>query len=96
MIISPSFSYDLSAGARSTPLFSLEFGDVITKTGHCYSIGIPQGVKDVTITAIGRDGQTVTCLFLYRIASLHPPGIISFKPVDLLEIGVNQLLGSCS
>jgi len=25
-----------------------------------HSIGIPQGMKDVTITAIGRDGQTVS------------------------------------
>ncbi len=26
-----------------------------------YSIRIPQGMKDVTITAIGRDGQIVSC-----------------------------------
>lgn len=29
--------------------------------GTLHSIGIPQGMKDVTITAIGRDGQTVSC-----------------------------------
>jgi len=28
--------------------------------GTFHSIGIPQGMKDVTITAIGRDGQTVS------------------------------------
>jgi hypothetical protein len=26
-----------------------------------HSIGIPLGMKDVTITAMGRDGQTVSC-----------------------------------
>jgi len=29
--------------------------------GTLHSIGIAQGMKDVTITAIGRDGQTVSC-----------------------------------
>ena len=29
--------------------------------GTLHSIGIPQGIRDVSITAIGRDGQTVSC-----------------------------------
>jgi len=59
-ILSPNFGYDLSARVRSIPLFTREFGYVITKTSNFYSIGIPQGMKDVTVTAIGRDGQTVS------------------------------------
>jgi len=29
--------------------------------GTLHSIGIPKGMKNITITAIGRDGQTMSC-----------------------------------
>jgi hypothetical protein len=61
VITSPNFSCDLSARVRNRPFSTREFGDVITKLSTLHSIGIPQGTKDVTITAIGRDGQTVLC-----------------------------------
>jgi len=60
VIISPNFSFDLSAKVRNSPFFTREFGYVITKTSNFYPIGIPQGVKDINITAIGRDGKAVS------------------------------------